>query len=106
MNMYVFTIVMSLFILAIGTRALPFLFSKQLSGNARMQAVGRRLTAYIMLLLVIYEVNPVSFTSYPYAVPALLSLLAVIIVHLLWHKPLLSMVLGTVCFVFLQQWMI
>jgi branched-subunit amino acid transport protein AzlD len=101
MNYYVILIVVSLFFLSLTTRALPFLFAAKLSGNARMQAVGRRLTSYIMMLLVIYEVNPVSFTTYPYAMPAMLSLLLVIVVHLLFHKPLLSMILGTTSFILL-----
>ncbi|MDX2346590.1 MAG: AzlD domain-containing protein [Legionella sp.] len=102
MNYYTFTIVVSLFFLSIATRILPFLFTAQLSDNARMKSLGRKLTAYIMLLLVIYEVNPVSFEAYPFGLPAILSLCLVIFTHLFFKNPLLSMVLGTASFVLLN----
>ncbi|MDF1677137.1 MAG: AzlD domain-containing protein [Legionellaceae bacterium] len=105
MNHYMLTVVLSLCLLAIVTRAFPFMFTGKLSGNLKMQRLGKRLTAYIMMLLVIYEVNPVSFQSYPFGLPALVSLLVVIIVHLLLHKPLLSMALGTTSFVLLKQFL-
>jgi branched-subunit amino acid transport protein AzlD len=105
MNTYTLTIVVSLSVLAITTRAFPFMFTAKLSGNVKMQALGKRLTAYIMMLLVIYEVNPVSFETYPFGLPALVSLLVVILAHLLLHKPLLSMILGTVSFVCLRQFL-
>lgn len=103
MNYYVPTVIGCLFCVAILTRALPFLFTSKLAGNTKMQAVGKRLSAYIMMLLVIYQVNLASFESYPFALPAMLSLLVVISAHVLFHRPLLSMILGTVSFVLLKQ---
>ncbi len=105
MNHYILMVVLSLCLLTIVTRALPFMFTEKLSGNLKMQRLGKRLTAYIMMLLVIYEVNPASFQSYPFGLPALVSLMVVIIVHLLLHKPLLSMALGTTSFVILKQFL-
>jgi branched-subunit amino acid transport protein AzlD len=105
MNYYTLTVVFALFLLSIVTRVLPFMFTAKLSDNPRAQVFGKRLTAYIMVLLVIYEVNPVSFESYPFGLPAILSLLIVILSHLLLHKPLLSMVLGTTSFICLQNFL-
>jgi branched-subunit amino acid transport protein AzlD len=102
MNAYILTIVVSLFCLTMLTRSFPFLFSEKLAGNTMMKVVGKRLTAYIMMLLVIYEINPVSFNAYPYGLPAMLSLLLVILVHLLLRKPLLSMLFGTLSFILLN----
>ena len=104
MNYYIFTVLLSLFLVTIVTRAFPFMFASKISGNTRIQQLGKRLTAYIMVLLVIYEINPVSFQTYPFGIPALISLLLVLVVHLLLHKPLLSMILGTMSFIFLSQW--
>ncbi|MDF1645470.1 MAG: AzlD domain-containing protein [Legionellaceae bacterium] len=103
MNHYALTVVLSLCALAIVTRAFPFMFTEKLSGNVKMQALGKRLTAYIMMLLVIYEINPASFKTNPFGLPAMISLFIVIVAHLLLKKPLLSMVLGTVSFVLLKQ---
>ncbi len=105
MNIYVLTVVLSLCALAMTTRALPFMFTSKLSGNAKMQALGKRLTSYIMMLLVVYEINPTSFETYPFGLPALFSLLVVILAHLLLKKPLLSMILGTTSFVLLKQFL-
>ena len=102
MNTYFLTVVISLFCLTMLTRSLPFLFAKQLGSNTLMKALGRRLTAYIMLLLVIYQINPASFAVYPYGLPAVFSLLVVITVHLLFRNPLVSMIIGTVCFVLIN----
>jgi branched-subunit amino acid transport protein AzlD len=102
MNHYILTVVLSLFCLTMVTRVLPFLFSDKLAGNAMMQALGKRLTAYIMVLLVIYEINPVSFGVYPYGLPAMVSSCVVIVTHLLLRKPLLSMVSGTVSFILIN----
>jgi branched-subunit amino acid transport protein AzlD len=102
MNNYFLMVVLSLFFLSICTRALPFLFAEKLNHNLKMRAIGKRLTSYIMLLLVIYEINPVSFETYPFGLPAMISLLVVLLTHLLLHKPLLSMILGTTSFVLLN----
>lgn len=104
MNRYTLTIILSLFALTVITRALPFMFARILADNAKIKVVGRRLTAYIMMLLVIYEVNPASFEIYPYGLPAVLSLIVVVVTHLCFHKPFLSMTGGTISFILLQQW--
>jgi branched-subunit amino acid transport protein AzlD len=105
MNNYMLAVVLSLCALSIITRVLPFLFTARLSGNIKMQVLGKRLSAYIMMLLVIYEVNPASLKTYPFALPAMLSLLVVTLMHLFLHKPLLSMICGTVSFIILQKWL-
>ncbi len=102
MNYYFLSITGVLFLLIIFTRSFPFLFSSMLAKSEKMQRVGKRLSAYIMLLLVIYEVNPNSFKTYPYGLPALFSLFVVLLAHLIFRKPLLSMVLGTVSFVWIN----
>ena len=103
---YMYWVILALSIVTIATRGLPFLLGAKLAENARLQVVGRRLAAYIMMLLVIYQVNPVSFIKYPFGWPAVLSLLTVVAVHRLWHKPLMSMLLGTVIYILIQQYII
>jgi branched-subunit amino acid transport protein AzlD len=105
MNNYILAVVLSLFALSLLTRVLPFMFTARLSGNVKMQVLGKRLSSYIMMLLVIYEVNPASLKTYPFALPALFSLLVVTLTHLFLHKPLLSMICGTVSFILLQKWL-
>lgn len=103
MNQYIGTIVFCIFLSTVIGRGLPFVFASKLSGNKKIKVVGKKLTAYIMMLLVIYEINPATFKSYPFALPALISLLFVILAHLYIKKPLLSMVLGTTSYVILHS---
>ena len=103
MNYYILMIVISLFILTVLTRALPFLFTEKLADNVKLKMFGKRLTSYIIMLLVIYEITPQAFTVYPFGLPALIGLLVVILVHLFLHKPLLSMILGTASYILLNM---
>jgi branched-subunit amino acid transport protein AzlD len=105
MNYYIFSVIFALFIATIVSRALPFMFTSRLSGNKKIQLLGKKLSAYIMMLLVIYEVNPASFKLYPFALPAMLSLVLVALIHIFLKKPLLSMVVGTASFIFLQGYL-
>lgn len=103
MHYYTLMIVVGLFLLTCVTRAFPFLFTAKLAGNEKLQVFGKRLAAYIMLLLVIYEITPQAFTVYPFGLPAIIGLIVVILSHLMFHKPLLSMALGTATYIFLNM---
>lgn len=85
----------TLFIMILLTRALPFLFARILKNSAPLQAIGNYLPAYIMLILVIYEVNITHFTYYPYGIPALIALATVVGLHYWKRYLLLSMFSGT-----------
>lgn len=104
MDKYQVAVILSLFAMIMLTRALPFLFAKQLQQNLRFQAVGKELPAYIMLLLVIYEIGPASFLHTPYGMPAIGALAIMTIIHRLVHQLLLSLLVGTVSYVLLLQW--
>lgn len=103
MTGYILWVTLVLFLLTVVTRTLPFLFASKLAGNEKMKRVGKQLAAYIMMLLVIYQINPASFTSHPFGWPHLVSLAIVVVIHLLFHKPLLSMLVGTISFIFFIQ---
>lgn len=99
---YTSTVIFLLFLVMVATRALPFVFSKVLKKNEYIETIGKSLPAYIMLLLVIYEVNIKTFTKAPYGLPAILALLSVVVVHVWKRSMLLSIVVGTVVFVLLN----
>lgn len=101
MNTYIVAVALSLFLLSVVTRTLPFWFGKWFKENKTLAHIGRELPAYVMMLLVLYEIKLDSFVVYPYALPALLSLLLVVIIHLWYRQVLLSMLLGTVSYVIL-----
>ncbi len=99
---YTSTVIFLLFLVMVVTRALPFVFSKILKNNEYIETIGKSLPAYIMLLLVIYEVHIETFTKAPYGIPAILALFSVVAVHVWKRSMLLSIAVGTVAFILLN----
>ena len=88
-----------LFLIIAFTRALPFIFTKTLKSNVTLQMIGRHLPAYIMMLLVIYEVGIKSFMSPPFALLAVIALLVVVVIQLWKRQLLLSLLVGVIAYV-------
>src|SRR3990167_9593698 len=103
MNWYMISVFFTLIIISMAPRALPFIFTDALSKNENLKLIGKKLSGYIMMILVIHEIKPESVTKFPYAIPGILSLILVIIVHIYLRKPLLSMFLGTLSFIIIQN---
>lgn len=83
-------------------RFLPFLlFSK---GTPRaVLYLGEVLPRAIMAMLVVYCLKGVSVISSPYGIPELIAVLMVVILHKWKHNTLLSILAGTLCYMFLVQ---
>lgn len=76
-------------------RALPFAVLRKIKGNRLLDYFGRTMPPGIMLILVVYSVSSVDFSAFPFGLPALISMVAVVVIHHIWRKALLSIVLGT-----------
>lgn len=98
---WLMTIMLSLIVIA--TRALPFLFSNLMSEH--LNNVGKLLPGYIMLCLVIYELDPNSFTHAPFALPDLIGLLVVVLVYTTMHNVIVSLTLSFIVFLLCQYWL-
>lgn len=86
------------------TRWLPFLLfggKKELPKIVRY--LGAVLPAAIMAVLVIYCLKGMTPLAYPYGLPELLSVAAVVVLHLWKGNTLASIALGTVCYMVLVQ---
>ena len=94
----------SLALLIIVTRGLPFLMSGLIT--ERVTQLGKLLPAYIMMLLVIYEVNLKTIMTPPYGLPAFVALGSVLIAHLWIKSTFLSLFVGTGCFIVLNYWFV
>ena len=85
-------------------RALPFLL---LGKNRRLPAwlerLGRALPSAIMAVLVVYCLKGITPLAYPYGLPELISVAAVVVLHLWKGNTLASIALGTVCYMVLVQ---
>jgi len=90
---YYWQVTLSLTILVILTRIFPFMMADIMS--ERMNKLGKLLPAHIMLLLVLYEINIGSFFHSPYAIPAILALVIVLIVQTWLRNTLISIFVGS-----------
>lgn len=86
------------------TRFLPFLvFSSDRKTPAYVTYLGKALPAAIFGMLVIYCLKNVSFLSGTHGIPEIISIVAVILLHLYKRNMLLSIAAGTVCYMLLVQ---
>ncbi|MFI4919626.1 MAG: AzlD domain-containing protein [Legionellales bacterium] len=96
---YYWQVTLSLSLLIVITRMLPFLFGRFMSND--FNEVGKLLPSYIMLLLVVYELNLKTITQPPYGIPALLSLGLMTAVHLWLKNTFISLISGTAFYILL-----
>lgn len=107
--MYLTSLQTLLMILAIAagtilTRFLPFvLFPESKEVPAYITYLGTVLPSAMMGLLIVYCLKNVSLTMKPYAIPELLSILSVVILHKWKHNVFLSICIGTALYMFLVQ---
>lgn len=80
-------------------RFLPFAFCKYLQNNKTLRFVQIFLPGSVMFLLSLYTLKDLSLKQAPYGLFELISVLLVVLIHIKWRNPLLSISLGTGFFV-------
>lgn len=84
------------------TRGLPFLaFSGKQELPDWLRQLGNALPAAIMLILVVYCMRNTDFSSFPFGLAELISIAITVAVHLKKKSTLLSMAVGTACYMIL-----
>jgi len=76
-------------------RLFPFLVPRKFQGDRHLRFIGNSLPAAVMLVLVVYCLKDVTLNAPPYGTPELLSVAAVVAIHLWRRNALLSIGLGT-----------
>ena len=85
-------------------RFLPFLiFGENRKTPPLVTYLGQVLPYAIMGMLVVYCLKGVSLTSFPFGIPELLGCAAVTLLHIWKRNTLLSIGIGTVCYMLLVQ---
>ena len=84
------------------TRWTPFLLFRKRTPDL-IRYLGVVLPAAIWGMLVVYCLRDVSFISGNHGIPELISIIAVILLHLLKRNMLLSIAGGTACYMLLLQ---
>ena len=85
-------------------RVLPFILFKENAPTPKIITdLGKYLPYAIMAMLVVYCLKDVTPLSYPYGIPELISVAAVVLLHIWKRNTLLSIAIGTVCYMLLVQ---
>lgn len=94
-------------VMALVTAALRFLPFLVLGGDRKnppiIQKLGRILPYAIMGMLVVYCLKGVSFTNAAGFVPSMVACLVVGVLYIWKRNTLVSIILGTLCYMFLVQ---
>lgn len=86
------------------TRALPFIiFGGKRRVPQAVQYLGKVLPPAIMAILVVYCMKSVNFLSANHGLPEVIASLIVVVLHLWKRNTLLSIGVGTVCYMILIQ---
>ena len=86
------------------TRFIPFLiFRKKESTPAIITYLGQVLPCAIMGMLVVYCLKNIQLLSTPFGVPELIGCAVVAVLHIWKRNSLLSIGVGTVCYMILVQ---
>ena len=84
-------------------RFLPFFVFSGKRTPEFIDYLGKYLPYAIMAMLVVYCLKGVSFVSAPFGVPEVIAVLVVAGLHVWRRNTLLSIVAGTLCYMFLVQ---
>ena len=94
-------------VIALVTAAIRFLPFALFSGDRKtpkiIDKLGKMLPYAIMGMLVVYCLKDVSFTSAANCLPALISCLVVGVLYIWKRNTLISIVVGTICYMILVQ---
>lgn len=101
--MHAILIILTAAIVTLLIRALPFIvFSKRTPDS--ILYLGKVLPYAIIPMLVVYCLKSVSVLKAPYGIPELIALIVVVVcIHKWKHSTLLSILLGTITYMFLIQ---
>lgn len=102
-------VVMAIAVMAAVTlalRVLPFIIFTKGKTPEYIEFLGKYLPYAIMAMLVVYCLKGVSFAAFPFALPEIISVILVAVLHIWKRNTLVSIVSGTVCYMVLIQLMV
>ncbi|MBQ8604849.1 MAG: AzlD domain-containing protein [Oscillospiraceae bacterium] len=103
-NMYVIAVMLTACACNFFTRVFPFLlFSKSDKLPGFIQYLGKYLPPCVMAVLVVYCIKGINFASLAGFMPMLISVVAVVLLHLWKRNNIISIAGGTVLYMILVQ---
>ncbi|EOJ0153689.1 branched-chain amino acid transporter permease [Campylobacter coli] len=85
------------------TRVLAFILFKNKKENCHLLFVQYNMPLVIIIILFFYTFYEVDFYSYPYGLDFIVSCILVFLIHLLFKNALLSIILGTIFYMFVLR---
>ena len=102
--MHNFLMLVVMVVMTAATRFLPFIiFNGKRKTPPLVEHLGKVLPCAIMGMLVVYCLKDVSLTSAPFGLPELIGIAVVALLHIWKRNSLLSIGVGTVCYMLLVQ---
>lgn len=86
-------------------RALPFIVFNGKKTPAYIDYLGKYLPYAIMAMLVVYCLKDVSITQRPFGIPEIIAIVVTAALHVIKRNTLLSIVVGTICYMALVQFL-
>ena len=103
-NTYVFSMVIVAALVTAGLRFAPFLiFGKGRETPPMITYLGKVLPFAIMGMLVVYCLKDISLRTAPFGIPEFLGCILVALLHIWKRNTLLSIGVGTVCYMLMVQ---
>lgn len=100
-------LILSILVIAAVTAALRFIPFAVFSANRKTPEIivylGKFLPYAIMAMLVVYCLKSVSLLAAPFGLPELIGVLVVVLLHIWKRNTLLSIAVGTACYMLLVQ---
>ncbi len=100
-------LILSILVIAAVTAALRFIPFVVFSSNRKTPEIilylGKFLPYAIMAMLVVYCLKSVSLLAAPFGLPELIGVLVVVLLHIWKRNTLLSIAVGTACYMLLVQ---
>lgn len=100
-------LILSILVIAAVTAALRFIPFAVFSANRKTPKIivylGKCLPYAIMAMLVVYCLKSVSLLAAPFGLPELIGVLVVVLLHIWKRNTLLSIAVGTACYMMLVQ---
>ena len=85
-------------------RFLPFIIiNKSLSESKYIKFLGNMLPYSMIALLVIYCLKDINIIKFPHAIPELISIAVIVVLHIIKRNVLISIAAGTIIYMFLVQ---
>lgn len=102
-HIYAISMIAVISLVTIGLRFAPFFIFGTKETPKFILFLGKYLPYAIMGMLVVYCLKGVSFLTAPYGIPEFIAVLAVVLLHVWKRNTLISIGVGTVCYMVLVQ---